>query len=59
MSAHRSSATGEMAEAVEIDASRANHNLKAIIAEHGETVQQARQRVGINDAKNVMVVVFG
>lgn len=47
-------------EALEIDASRADHNLQVIIAEPGETGDQARQRLGINrDADNVLVVTFG
>ena len=46
-------------EALEVDAGRADHNLQVVIAEHGETGEQARQRLGINrDAGNVLVVVF-
>lgn len=47
-------------EALEIDTSRADHNLQVIIAEPGETSEQAMSRFGIErDAKDVMVVVFG
>lgn len=46
-------------EALEIDASRADHNLQVIIAEPGETTDQALRRVGIDAAaSDVMVVVF-
>ena len=46
-------------EALEIDSISADENLQIILAAPGETAEQARQRVGIDDAKNVMVVVFG
>lgn len=47
-------------EALEIDASRADDNLQVVIAEPGETGDQALCRFGIErDAKNVMVVAFG
>lgn len=45
-------------EALEIDSNCTDKNLQVIIAEPGETAEQARQRLGIGDAKNVMVVVF-
>ena len=46
-------------EALEIDASRADHNLQVVIAEPGETSDQALRRVGIDAAaSDVMVVVF-
>ena len=45
--------------ALEIDASRADHNLQVVIAEPGETSDQALRRVGIDAAaSDVMVVVF-
>ena len=45
--------------ALEVDASRADHNLQVIIAEPGETADQARQRLGITrDADNVLMVTF-
>lgn len=51
---------GKRVEALETDATRADHNLRVILAEPGETGDQARQRMGIDhDAKNIMVVVFG
>lgn len=47
-------------EALEVDASRADHNLQVIIAGPGETAEQARQILGIDrDAASVLVVVFG
>jgi hypothetical protein len=47
-------------EALEVDATRADHNLQVVIAEPGETAQQARQRLGIDsDADSVLVVMFG
>ena len=45
-------------EALEIDSVHTDKNLQVIIAEPGENAEQARQRLGIDDVKNVMVVVF-
>lgn len=45
-------------EALEIDSVHADKNLRVVLAEPGETAEQARQRLGIDDVKNVMVVVF-
>ena len=45
-------------ETLEADAGRTDHNLRVIIAEPDETSEQARRRLGIFDAKNVLVVVF-
>jgi hypothetical protein len=47
-------------EALENDEAAADQNLRVIIAEPGETADQARSREGIEpDADNVLVVVFG
>ena len=46
-------------EALEIDASRAGHNPQVVIAEPGETAEQARQRLGIDSDANNVLVVFG
>lgn len=47
-------------ESLEIDASRADGNLQVIIAEPGETGEQARQRLGITrDEDSVLLVLFG
>lgn len=47
-------------ESLETRASSADHNLRLVIAEPGETADQALRRVGIEpDAKGVMVVGFG
>lgn len=45
-------------EALEADAGRTDHNLQIVIAQPGETREQAMCRAGILDAKNVLVVVF-
>lgn len=47
-------------EALEIDETAADQNLRVVIAELGETADQALQREGIAaGADNVLVVVFG
>jgi len=47
-------------EALEIDATGADRNLRVVIAEIGETADQALRREGIEaGADNVLVVVFG
>jgi len=46
-------------EALETEANRADQNLRLVIAELGETSEQALRRMGIKpDAKDVLVVVF-
>ncbi len=45
--------------ALEAGAGRTDHNLQIVIAQHGETREQALCRVGIErDAKDVLVVLF-
>ena len=47
-------------EALEIDASHADLGLRVVIAELGETAEQALRREGMAaGADNVLVVVFG
>lgn len=46
-------------EALETSAASPDQNLRVVFAEPGETAEQARQRLGITDTKNLMVVVFG
>ena len=47
-------------EALEVDTKDADNNLHVVIAEPGETTDQARRREGIEPgADNVLVVVFG
>lgn len=43
--------------ALEADASRTDRNLHMTVAESSETGDQALRRLGILDAKNVLVVV--
>lgn len=46
-------------ESLETRASRADHNLQLVIAEIGETADQALTRLGVEpDDGNVLVVVF-
>lgn len=46
--------------ALESDASRSDNNLRVVIAEPGETADQALHRMSIErGAENVLVVVFG
>ena len=47
-------------EALESDASQADRSLRVVIAEPGETADQALHRLGIErGADNVLLVVFG
>lgn len=46
-------------ETLEIIASSADGNIRLVLAEPGETAEQARQREGATDVENIVVVIFG